>query len=224
VLYVSPIKNYRQTIHPGIPKLRHPVTMEVLEWEIHPLAAAFGKLGDEQTIFNPVTQTYETVADIVTGVYDTEVAQQQNGWTDMERKIVEDALDKEAAAKPVYVRKVVPIHVPATAPWQTYDQAAPDKIVVLAEELGLVPEALRYERENANRAAVLSALEVALKPEDESRTAPLTKVDVHADKPDMRIGKAPKTTRGGIVADTPGLEGLKEAPEPEESVGSTIRV
>jgi hypothetical protein len=223
VLFISPYKNYRQLIHPGIPE-RHPVSADIIGWKIKPLAAGFGKLGDEQLVYNPLTQTMETVADIQTGVYDTEVAAANEGWTNEEREIVENSLTAAAEKTPLFLRKLNPVHVPAEAPWQTYDQTETAKVVELSVTLNLVPEALRYERENAKRESVLAGLEAKLDPLDESRAAPITKVDVHVEKPAARIAKGPRTTRGGIVVDTPGLEGLKEGPEPEPSVGGTVTV
>jgi hypothetical protein len=223
VLFISPYKNYRQLIHPGIPE-RHPVSADIIGWKIKPLAAGFGKLGDEQLVYNPLTQTMETVADIQTGVYDTEVAQQVEGWTDEEREIVEKSLSDAADRTPLFLRRLEPVHVPAEAPWQSYDQTETAKVVELAVTLDLVPEALRYERENKNREKVVIPLRDLMTPEDEPRAKPLTKVDVHVERPAARIAKGPRTTRGGIVVDTPGLEGLKEGPEPEPSVGGTVTV
>jgi hypothetical protein len=113
--------------------------------------------------------------------------------------------------------------VDAPAPWQTYDQTAPNRVVALAVELGLVPEALRYERENAERDEILAALTAAMVPDDESRAKPLERIDVPVDKPAARIAKAPKTTRSGIVVDTPDLV-LKDAPDeqPEPVAGRVV--
>ncbi len=213
-LYVSPYKNYRQPIHKGIPE-RHPATGDIIGWKIHPLAAAFGKVGDEQMVFNPLTQTMEVVADIQGGVYDTAVAQENEGWTDEERVIVETALDKACETTPLFIRKLNPVHVAAPAPWQTYDATKDARVVTIAAELGLVPEALRYERENANRPDIVAALEAGLDPGEVDRAKPLEKIDAHVEKPAARIAKPPRTTRTGIVVDTPGLT-LKDAPEVEQ--------
>jgi len=216
MLYVSPYKNFTQNVRSEL-LTRHPVTGDVISTR-PAISAKFGRLGDEQAVFNPLTGEMVMVADIQSGVYDTEVAQAQEGWTDEEREMVERKLDEIADRIPAYVQKLVPVHVAAPAPWQTYDQTAPEKVAALAAELGLVPEALRYERENANREPIVTALEAAMDPEDASRAKPLEKIDVKVGKPSMRVRKAPQTTDSGIVVDTPGLE-LKapppaEAPEP----------
>lgn len=217
MLYVSPIKNFRQNVRSEL-HTRHPVTGDIISTK-PAIAAEFGRLGDEQPVFNPLTGEMVMVADIQTGVYDTEVAQAKEGWTDEEREMVERKLDEIAETIPAYVRKLVPVHVAAEPPWQTYTQTPPDRVLALAAELNLVPEALRYERENADREAVVDALEAAMAPEDAGRAKPLEKIDVPKDmKAAVRVGKAPRSTPSGIPVDTPGLE-LKtpvppEAPEP----------
>ncbi len=227
--YVSPYKNYCQVVRHRTP-LRWDVSgSTVLEWQER-LAAEFGTLGDEQAVLNPLTGEMTLVADIRTGVYDTLEAQKQNGWTDDERLLVEWKLDEVAAKNPAFVRKLVPQHVAAPAPWQTYDSTGADRVAAVAAELGLVPEALRYERENLNRVTLVAALEAALAPGDEGRAAPLEEIvmDVPTSTPEApaaRMGKRPRTTASGVMADTPGLEVKGEivADEPQV-VGKQVRV
>ena len=220
MLYISPFKNFRQKVTEGIPE-RHPVTADIIGWKVQPLAANFGRLGDEQAVFNPLTGEMVMVADITTGVYDTEVAQATNHWTDDERMMVERKLDEVAEKIPAYVRKLTPVHVAAPPPWQTFDSTAPTRVTAIATELDLIPEALRYERENLDRDTVVAELEKAMSPEDASRAKPLERIDVEVPKPSMRIQKPPKSTRSGIPLDTPGIE-LKESPEPEPVAGGTV--
>lgn len=204
-LYISPYKNFRQKVR-GELLTRHPVTGDVIERK-PTIAANFGELGDEQPVYNPLTQEVTMIADIRTGVFDTAVAQAREGWTDEEREMVERKLDEVADRIPSYVQRLEPHHVPAPAPWQTYATTAEAKVVPLAQELDLVPETLRFERENRNRAKVVSALEAAMTPGEEGRAEPLEEITVPKQgKPALKIKEPPKVTDSGIVVDTPGLE------------------
>ncbi len=220
-LYVSPYKNFCQVVRHRTP-LRWDVSgSTVLEWQER-LAAEFGQLGDETAVLNPLTGEMTLVADIRTGVYDTLEAQRQNGWTDAERELVEWKLDEVARMIPSFVQKLVPQHVPAPRPWVSYDETSGERVVAIAAELRLVPEALRYERENLNRSGIVAALEAALEPGDEARAEPLEEIRVNVPKstpeaPAARVGKRPRTTTTGVMVDTPGLESkgdvLQDAPE-----------
>lgn len=82
---------------------------------------------------------------------------EKKGWSDDERALVEKKLlafqkptDHWLLSKPA-----------AGKPWPTYDTTAANGIAALAEQLGLVTEALAYERENKNRKTVLEALVAA---------------------------------------------------------------
>ncbi len=226
-LYVSPYSNFCQVVRHRTP-LRWDVSGSVvLEWQER-LAAEFGQLGDETTVLNPLTGEMTQVADIRSGVYDTMEAQRQNGWTDAERELVEWKLDDIAARIPSFVRKLIPEHVPAPRPWQSYDETAGERVVAIAAELRLVPEALRYERENLNREGIVTALEAALEPGDEARAEPLQEIHVNPPKstpenPAVKVGKRPRTTVTGVMADTPGLEAKGDLVEdpPEAVVAGT---
>ena len=81
----------------------------------------------------------------------------KKGWTDDERAMVEKKLlvfqkpaDHWLHTKP-----------PAGRPWPTYDDTAAAGVATLAAQLGLVSEALAYEKENKNRKTVIEALSVA---------------------------------------------------------------
>ncbi len=210
MLYVSPYKNYCQVVRHRMPLKWNATGTEVLEWQDR-LAANFGHLGDEQPVFNPLTGEMTMVADIRTGVYDTEEAQRQEGWSDEERLMVERTLDEVAGRIPGFVRKLTPVHVPAPRPWVSYDETSAERVPGIAAELGLVPEALRYERENLNREGLVGNLEEALAPGEESRAAPIEEIHVDVpvstpEAPAARVGKRPRTTTTGVMADTPGLE------------------
>lgn len=84
--------------------------------------------------------------------YDSVEDQAAMGWTDEERKAIEEKLDGHHAAMLVERPRVA-------APWPTYDETHHGKIAALAEELGLVSQALAYEADNKKRPSVIEALQ-----------------------------------------------------------------
>lgn len=91
--------------------------------------------------------------------FDTELAQNEHGWTDEEREMVEEKLLSSHALN---VEFMLLVPDPAAKPWPTYDALTDvDEIVSIAVATGTVDAALAYERENRNSAAVLEALEEA---------------------------------------------------------------
>lgn len=105
--------------------------------------------------------------------FDTEKAQAENGWTDEERAIVEDAL----RGSEVFGQDF--IEIPAQRvqkPWATYDDTPVAKIISLTEAVGVgLDEVLAYERQNQNRDSVVFLLEDALghQPSVEEQDAPV---------------------------------------------------
>lgn len=78
----------------------------------------------------------------------------KKGWTDEERALVEKKLlvyqnpaDHWLHTKP-----------PVGKPWPKYDEAPAASVAALADQLGLIAEALLYEKENKNRKTVIEAL------------------------------------------------------------------
>lgn len=92
---------------------------------------------------------------------DTHEAQIREGWTDEERVLVEKSLEMQCKKTPEWVWvKEIP---KAVAPWPSYDKITNYlKVASLAEELGLVREALDYERATKNREGVVAELEKRL--------------------------------------------------------------
>jgi len=83
------------------------------------------------------------------------------GWTEEERETVARrmvTLDANPRFTDFWLYQA-PV---ATAPWPTYDETHHFKIPGLAAELGLVVEALAYERSSKNRASIIEALEAKL--------------------------------------------------------------
>ena len=138
-----------------IPHPTLPVTLQT----IPRLAAEFGQASEEFDYEDHEGRQARGV-EIRGHYFDSNVAQEQLGWSDEEREEVEKSLLKLSvswpeACQPVAERK-------AAAPWPTYDSTHHQKVVALAEELGLLAEAITYERQNKDRAVVVSQLEERL--------------------------------------------------------------
>lgn len=208
-LFRSPHKNFRQKVHDGTPE-RHPVTGDVIGWKIKKLAANFGTLGAEQTIVNPETGSLITIADIQGGFYDSRAAQERENLTDDEREMIERKLREVESTRPDYVQEIVPVHVPAPLPWQTYNELSAAEVVEFAPKLKLVSEALRYERENGNRPEVTTPLEGLIYANGLSDPQPIEEIPADQLKPMAAAGvtlqSPPRSTDSGIPLDTPGFQ------------------
>lgn len=93
-------------------------------------------------------------------VFDSEQAQIHNGWTDEERRVVEEKM-----LRLQHPQEFILSAKPAVpAPWPAYDTITiPVKIKKTVAELGYDPQTvIEYERDNANRPEVLAALEELL--------------------------------------------------------------
>lgn len=201
--------------HPGfVQNVRSSVTLRNSRGDpigLEPaLRAEFGLFGPERQILNPETGESITVADIRGGFFDSIQAQQQNKWSDEDREYVELILRQVAEQRPDYVQEVVAVRVAAPLPWATYGTLTDCKeIVELAQRLSLVPETIRYERENLQRSDVTAPLEGVLKAMGQDDVAPLEEIPAEMlaqEQPHgVSIGKAPEMTDSGIVKGTPGL-------------------
>lgn len=210
-LFKSNHKGFVQVVRHRTPARFNNITGEPVEWHER-LAAEFGTFGPEVQIFNPETGEMTETADIRGGFYDSVSAQSQFGYTDEERQAIEQKLREVAQRRPDFVQEIVAQHVPATAPWQTFDQMEPVEIVKAAKTLGLVPEAVRYEREGQARPEVLEPLEADLAKMDEEtqqRAEPIMQIPaaelVPGSPHGVSLGAAPQFTDTGIPLSTPGF-------------------
>ncbi len=210
-LFKSPNhKGFVQVVRPRRPKSYNNVTGEPTEYWPR-LAAEFGSFGPEYQVYSERTGSMRTTANIEGGFFDSEAAQIVNGWSDEERVAVEEKLRAVAQTRPDYVREIVAVHVPADAPWATYDVTDAADVVKNAKILGLEPEALRYERETQARPEVLDPLgkAVVALPDGEARSAPLMRIppeDLLPGHPHgVSIGRPPEFTEHGAVKSTPGF-------------------
>lgn len=92
--------------------------------------------------------------------FDTETAQTENGWTDEERSIVEDALRGSPDLGMGFIE--LP-KARVQKPWATYDETPIANLIGLTEAVGVsLNYVLAYERQNQNRDSVVFLLEDAL--------------------------------------------------------------
>ena len=171
--FASQYRNYKVgTIRPGSPeRLGHDGNMIP---EIRALGAEFEhRLTEKRDVDAVITKMGKAIhgqLEYPTGekvpiynrisVFDSEIAQRQNGWTDEERVLVEEALRNHAMGTD-YIEVE---QAPADKPWNGFDELTdPERILELAlaidADLRLV---LRYEEENQKRPEVLDALQDAI--------------------------------------------------------------
>jgi hypothetical protein len=120
------------------------------------LTAEFAFHGGEFTFDNPLTGNKDVGADIRGHFFDSAQQAAEKGWSQEEHDVVVNALDRLCVSTPEYVWEVTMSKV--AAPWPTYDKAHHNQIPVLAEQLGLVAEALAYEQQEQNRPSVVAKL------------------------------------------------------------------
>lgn len=96
------------------------------------------------------------------GVWDSVSWQSKYGLTDDERREAEQMVLASHFRGQHYALVEEAASVAAAAPWPTYDTTHHNRIPPLAEELGVVEDAIGYERANKNRATVIAALEERL--------------------------------------------------------------
>lgn len=207
MLFKSPHANMTFNVRPPLVQY-HPTTGVIIN-ESPALVASFGQLGDEFAIENPVDGSIEMVANISGHFFDTEIAARELGWSDDEKESVEALLLYKCRTVPNFIQQVVKEHVPAPKPWATYDELPVEAILEVAVATKLIPETLRYERENLQRADLIEALEdqmLADADADFTRAEPLEEyaagaLDAQRAGPDapLTVAQPPGRTDGGIV-------------------------
>lgn len=154
-IYQSKYAAYRKSVRPEIPKWEAGVIVDVLPR----LVAEFGQTS-EYAYPNP-----EDPDQMITGIetrghfFFLEEQAAQKGWTPEETELVRIALDRQCKKTPTDVWLYT---APAPAkPWPTYDEMHEAQIAVFAEQLGLIAEAIAYEKHNLKRKDVLKSLSEA---------------------------------------------------------------
>ena len=134
----------------------HPVTGTKID-EVKRLSAEFGVHRGEYSVVDPASGREQVFADIAGYFYDLDVDAETKGWSDDEKEAMRQRLVVSTVETPDFCQAY---ERPAPmVPWPTYDTTAAGKIPILAGELGLVHEAIEYERANQNRDAVIASLE-----------------------------------------------------------------
>lgn len=120
------------------------------------LTAEFGQHGGEYDWIDD-TGTTRKGAIIHGYFFDLDAAQEQNGWSDEETELVQKVLLAQCKKAPgdVWVHETAK----PSAPWPTYDMTHHNKVASLAEELGLLDEAIAYESATKNRESVIAQLQ-----------------------------------------------------------------
>jgi hypothetical protein len=131
--------------------------------ETRELIAEFAVHGAEYTYIDPDGRT-ERAADIRMGWFDLDSQAQQKNWDANEKEIVARHMIRMAEARPGgdFTLWSKPA---AQKPWPKYDETHHNAISTLADQLGLVGEALVYESENKNRDSVVAKLNELLSAE-----------------------------------------------------------
>lgn len=151
--YGSKFKAFRVNIRPEV-KTYHP-TMGVVLSTVPEMVAEFAVHRPEVEVETDAGM--ERYGDISGHFYDLDADAEAKNWTDEEYQIALARLDSLCETWPEAIWRLEP--VAPTAPWATYDQADPNRIAVFAGELGLVNEALIYEKATQNRKQVVTALQ-----------------------------------------------------------------
>lgn len=209
-LFKSPHKNLTVNVRKPVME-RHPASGDIIGVKSRRLSAEFGVQGGSSMVLDPVSGQNIEVAELWGGFFDSAAVADHLGWTEDEHDAVVATLRYKCSVLPGMIQEVKALHVPAPLPWPTFTQSDAAEAVELAGRLKLVPETLRYERENLRRAVVLEALEEAillLDPDDQSRAE--TQEAIPAGSFDEKshgvpLGTAPQINKDGAVIGSGGL-------------------
>ena len=145
-----------QVIVQGKEPIRWNAAGNPVEWQKE-LVAEFGTHLGEFLAEDFLTKSTERYADIRGHYFDSAQQAEEKGWTQDEHDMVVESVDYQCKLTPEYVWEIKAAK--AEKPWPKYDDAHHNAIPGLAEQLGLVAEALVYERQNKNRESVVKGLE-----------------------------------------------------------------
>lgn len=165
LVFESPFSAYVLICRPG----RELKYAEQHNEELDPLAAEFATHGAEYSYTNPDTQNLDRAAEIRGHFLNLDEFADEKNWSDEEREL--------AAKRLLWACEKYPadIHLwskpKVAAPWPTYAKTHHNQVPVLAETLGLVEQALVYERQNQARPSVVEKLTEVLDRQREDATA-----------------------------------------------------
>lgn len=144
----------------GAPEIRN-ADGSLRQESIRPLWAEFGVFGAEYTYEDPITHSTEIGSEFRGGYFNLDEQALEKGWDDREKEIV--ARHMLQMLPKAYCQFTLYQEAPAQAPWPTYDSTHHNQVPQIAQATGMVAEALRYERQQKNRATVIEKLEDLLK-------------------------------------------------------------
>lgn len=153
MIFRSKASAYQVLVRPRV-EILHP-TMGVVTSVTPELTAEFATHNGEYKYTAP-DGSEQYAADIRGHYFDSVQQAAEKGWTDEERELVEQIVLQQCQKTPEYVW----VHeVPKpVAPWPKYDTTHHNQIPVLADQLGLVAEALAYEQATKKRDSVIEKL------------------------------------------------------------------
>ena len=214
MLFKSPHGNMDFKIRRSLPTYN---AMGEVIMERPAVRAVFGRwIGGETMVSNPLGDPIPS-AELVGHFFDTDVWYEERlgDSTDPaevarcaeEKEQMERHLLRRCREMPGTIQLVQRVTVPYPKPWLTYDEQTPGEVVDAAQLLGMVAQAVAYERINLNRPDVLDVLEPLLDgpiPEPDSEF-PEGSLDVPA-KQGVAIGAAQARTEHGMMLNTPRIE------------------
>jgi len=124
----------------------------------------FNGFYQEQDEVTPVEPDYRL------GLFDSIQAQAQNGWSDEDRRAVEEALIATAAREPNSI--IVVAETRLAPPWPTYDTfdgSVNDLCAKIIEDGFTFESVLAYEAENQDRPEVVGALKQLIADSEDAR-------------------------------------------------------
>lgn len=166
-MFYSPIAAFQVICRP---KTELVTPTGVVYDEIRELLAEFAIHGAEYS-YTTADGFTERASDIRGHFFDLDAQAEQKGWDDDEKEIVARHLLRVICpTQPEFCQ--LHTEAPAGKPWPTYDSTHHNQIPTLAETLGLVAEALTYERQNKNRESVIVKLNELLSASASNSNAP----------------------------------------------------
>lgn len=150
-IYYSPYAAYEYRIRPRRDIFQDGVKVD----EVRELTAEFATHRGEYSYVDHDGKTQQA-SDISGHYFDLDSQAEQKGWSPEEKELAEKRLDRACVEAPGEIRLYTK---PAVGkPWPKYDATPWGSVADLADQLGLVAEAIAYEAENKNRTGVLKAL------------------------------------------------------------------
>ncbi len=156
-----------QVVVQGQDPIRHPSTGDIIGHKKE-LVAEFAMHGKEIDVPGPDGSIIKA-ADIHGHFFDSAMQAEEKGWTDEERERVEEAVLYHCKRQPGQVWLIEEQKL--AQPWPTYDETHHKSIPQVAQTVGMVAEALAYEKQNKDRAEVVQRLSELLAVDAEAAEA-----------------------------------------------------